>query len=90
MKWRMIGLRRVRYCDFTISLIWLEIAYSRLFGMGMGIFPPNGVTLPFILTPKGTSLRENTSFEPLSVCARAAGEKIKTVKKSQKYYISHI
>jgi len=39
-------LMRLRYCDFTISPIWLKVAYSRPFWGGFGgIFSPNGTSL---------------------------------------------
>jgi len=88
-------LMRLRYCDFTISPIWFEIAYSRPFWERFGAYFFQ-MASPFILTQKGTFARKHVVWA-ISVCASAAvwpvdmiEKKIRTVEKSQKCYISHI
>jgi len=49
-----------------------------------GIFPPNGVTGHS--KPLRTSLRGNTSFEPLSVCASAAVWPVERIEKKVLYF----
>ena len=49
--------------DIAILPFCLEIAYSRPFLGVLGAYFPQ-IWSPVVLTPKGPSLRGNTSFEP--------------------------
>jgi len=53
-----------RYCNFYILPFWLEIAYSRPFFGSFGGYISPRWRHTSSWPPKGTSLRENTSFEP--------------------------
>jgi len=86
--------------DFNVTEIlrfWnlTNMAWNCLLTPILGHYFPQSASC-FILTPKGTSLCGNSSFELLSVCARAVTwpmertEKKWQEKKSQKRYISRI